>query len=159
MKIKKTTRKTLRTLSNYGWLEEMVRGIRQRRPLDLNAEAWRDAIPNAVLKNSKAPPRIACARACTLIFPSAVVIEVYFSFDTAPKTNTYNDFTAGCLVMRCQDVFVYILPLMLDRLRVPEIEKKILVLWAHWKEHLGQALRGRLIEEGAGTALVQIPAG
>ncbi len=33
--------------NDYGSLEQMVRGLRDHRPLDLNAERWRQAHPNA----------------------------------------------------------------------------------------------------------------
>ena len=34
-------------LCDYGNLESVVRGLRDRRPLDLNAEHWRDPGPES----------------------------------------------------------------------------------------------------------------
>ena len=50
------------------------------------------------------------------------------SFDTALKTENHNDFTAGCPGMKCEDGFVYLYPLVLERMKVPEIEKRVLLL-------------------------------
>ena len=41
----------------YGRLEGMIRGIRQHRPLDLNAERWREAHPKGSFKEWQAAVR------------------------------------------------------------------------------------------------------
>jgi len=87
--------------------------------------------------------------------PTSRVVDAVFSFDTALKTGSHNDFTAGCMILHCEDGHLYLYPLLLERLRVPEIEKRILRLWAFWSRQYKGALRGCLIEEGAGTALIQ----
>ena len=88
-------------------------------------------------------------------FPSEKITEAYFSWDTALKDKTHNDYTAGCLTMQCVDGHVYLLPVEFRRMEVPVVEKAVALKWAEWVEKLGQALRGARIEEGAGTSLIQ----
>ena len=88
-------------------------------------------------------------------FPSAKITEAYFSWDTALKDKTHNDYTAGCLTMQCIDGFVYLLPVEFRRMEVPVVEKAVTLKWVQWIKKLGGALRGARIEEGAGTSLIQ----
>lgn len=87
-------------------------------------------------------------------FPEGAIPQAYFGWDTANKTKTSNDYTAGCLTMMAADGYVYLLPITLARLEVPQVVKTIMVQWAHWRKRLDY-LQGCRIEEGAGTAPVQ----
>lgn len=88
-------------------------------------------------------------------YPDGRITQAYLSFDTALKTSNHNDFTAGCVAMKCEDGFIYLYPLVLARLKGPENEKRISLLWAQWSQKLGAALEGCLIEEGAGSTIIQ----
>jgi phage terminase large subunit-like protein len=88
-------------------------------------------------------------------YPKEPVKEAYFSWDTAMKDKTHNDLTAGCLVMQSTDGFVYLIPVVLSRMEVPQLERTIALLWAQWKQKLGTSLINARIEEGAGTTLIQ----
>jgi len=88
-------------------------------------------------------------------FPEGKIEEAYFSWDTATKTKSYNDFTAGCLSLLASDGFVYLVPVTLERLEVPDVVKAVAMQWVEWSRRLGTSLRGCRIEEGAGTAVVQ----
>jgi phage terminase large subunit-like protein len=83
------------------------------------------------------------------------VCEAYLSFDTATKEKTKNDFTAGCLSVCTGDGYVYVLPLVLKRMQIPEVTRTIAKAWMKWRVVLGEGLKGVRIEEGAGTAVVQ----
>ncbi len=83
------------------------------------------------------------------------VREAYMSWDTALKDKTTSDYSAGCLVMLCDDGYVYLLPLEFKRMEVPDVEKRVVMEWVKWKQILGTALKGVRVEEGAGTALIQ----
>ncbi len=83
------------------------------------------------------------------------VREAYMSWDTALKDKTTSDYSAGCLVMLCDDGYVYLLPLEFRRMEVPDVEKRVVMEWVKWKQILGSALKGVRVEEGAGTALIQ----
>ncbi len=85
------------------------------------------------------------------------LIEAYLCWDTAAKAGAKNDNSAGCLVAMAEDGYVYLVPLVLEKMEVPEVEKKVLLTWAEWRVRVGAALQGSPIEEGASnaTAVVQ----
>ena len=66
------------SLSLYGSLEPMLQGIREHRPLDLNAEAWRKANPGGtihpfcepVTTTSSPQPSVSSGIAPRLLTPS-----------------------------------------------------------------------------------------
>jgi hypothetical protein len=88
-------------------------------------------------------------------YPTGRIQEAHFSWDTATKTKTYNDFTAGCVSMLADDGYVYLMSVTLDRLEVPDVVRAVAVQWASWSQRLGPSLCTCRIEEGAGTAVVQ----
>lgn len=92
-------------------------------------------------------------------FPSSAIQEAYFAWDTANKTKTTNDYTAGCLTMMAADGYIYLVPVALERMEVPQVVIRIVVQWAHWHHRLNQALQYCRVEEGAGTSPVQFMMG
>jgi phage terminase large subunit-like protein len=87
---------------------------------------------------------------------SEKIIEAYMSWDTAVKSASQNDMTAGCVVFRCSDGFVYLYPVVLDRMEIPKVIKTVALEWARWRVKLGMPLAAARIEEGAaGTPAVQ----
>ena len=85
------------------------------------------------------------------------IIEAYICWDTAAKKGARNDTSAGCLQAMAEDGYVYVLPLVLGKMEVPDVLKTVLLQWAEWRLKLGEVLRGSPIEEGASnaTAVVQ----
>ena len=87
-------------------------------------------------------------------YPKSTPVEAWQSWDTALKTRTTNDRTAGSLAILCSDGYVYLLPLFYDRAETPDLEKEIALSWAHWKRGV-PVLRAVRIEDGAGTSIIQ----
>jgi phage terminase large subunit-like protein len=87
--------------------------------------------------------------------PSGKIEEAYFSWDTATKAKSYNDFTAGCVAMMASDGYLYLVPVTLGRLEIPDVVKEVALQWARWSHRLGFELRQCFIEDGAGAAVIQ----
>lgn len=83
------------------------------------------------------------------------VVEAYLSYDTATKSKTQNDYTAGSLVIGLKSGYVGLMPLVYKRMEIPDVTVDILLKWIEWRRFFGRKLRGVHIEEGAGTAPVQ----
>ena len=82
------------------------------------------------------------------------VEEALIIWDTANKAKRENDMSAGALLCRIAG-YIYIIPLFLDRVEVPELEVLIATTWAEWRSKLGSALQGVAVEEPTGTAILQ----
>jgi hypothetical protein len=88
-------------------------------------------------------------------WPQESVTEAIIVWDTANKAKRTNDFTAGGLGFRATDGYIYVLPLCIDRMEVPRVEKRIGLEWAKWRLSLSDVLVANAIEDGAGTAVTQ----
>lgn len=89
-------------------------------------------------------------------WPEAPIVEAYLSADTATKEKNTNDYTAICLSMLCGDGYVYVVPLLLERMETPRAQKMLAMIWAVWRGKIGVPLQSFRIESnGAGASIIQ----
>jgi phage terminase large subunit-like protein len=130
-------------------------GQHQQRPTPAQGNIFQADMFLEILSIENGEPRLGLWSPRRVLEGELKVREAYFSWDTAMKDKTQNDFTAGSLHMLCEDGYVYILPVEFRRMEGPSVEKAVVMAWVKWKAILGPALKGARIEEGAGTLLIQ----
>ena len=81
--------------------------------------------------------------------------EAYINWDTARRIKEHNDFSAACLTALTVTGDTLLVPLVLKRMLIPDVEKAVMLTWAHWKMILGDVLKGVPLELGAADAVEQ----
>lgn len=83
------------------------------------------------------------------------LVEAYINWDTARRIKEHNDFSAASLTALTCTGDTLLVPLILQRMLIPDVEKQVLLTWAYWKIRLGDVLKGAPIEMGAADAVEQ----